>query len=316
MKPPTTPMSAQAQAVADRWTQAALSCAPADHARAEAAVRLAYQAAGHPEPSRFLWCPSPPAAMEQLHRVIGDGHPSLVTSVRRDNLNRSLAAARAPIWEQTSELDRFTAHGDFHQFMEWTGYYGEQRYDGVEARYDLMEYPYRCNPVTEPEGAALAPVLHAVRQVYDLVHAPIWASIDRDITASYTLLPARFWDTESSIVDQDDEGHAVVRYCLNPRDWFFEPAWNLYPDWLLLATIDTYQQLLETTPDPAWEGCRELALAAGPWWPFADVAVISEHPTSLRVNGQGQLHGEGEPAVVWLDGSQTWARDGKILPPP
>ncbi|MEU4477796.1 hypothetical protein AB0F68_06975 [Micromonospora sp. NPDC023966] len=78
--------------------------------------------------------------------------------MRRGNLNRSLAAARAPIWERASQLDRFNAFGDFHHFMKWTGYYGEQRYDGIEARYDLTEYPYRCNPVTEPERTALTPV--------------------------------------------------------------------------------------------------------------------------------------------------------------
>lgn len=95
MKSAIYPMTAKAQAVADRWTQTALSCEPADHARAEAAARLAYQAAGQPEPSRFLWCPSPPAAVEQLRRLLEVGHTSLVTSVRRDTLNRSLAVARA-----------------------------------------------------------------------------------------------------------------------------------------------------------------------------------------------------------------------------
>ena len=310
------PMTAPAQAVADRWTQAALSCESADHARAEAGARLAYQAAGKHEPPRFLWCPSPPAAIEHLQHLLDNGHTSLVSSVRRGNLNRSLAAARAPNWEHTSERDQFTAFGDFHQFMEWTGYYGEQRYDGVEARYDLMEYPYRCNPVTEPERTTLKPVLDTVRRVYDLVHRPIWATIDRDLTASYTMQPVWFWDTERSIVDQDDEGHAVIRYCLNPHDWFFDPPWNYYPDWLLLATIDTYHTVLGTPPDAAWEGCRDVALAAGPWWPLTDVAIISERPTVLRVNAHGQLHAEDEPAVVWPDGSQVWARDGKVLPSP
>ncbi|TYB39684.1 hypothetical protein FXF50_04710 [Micromonospora sp. AP08] len=139
------------------------------------------------------------------------------------------------------------------------------------------------------------------------------ATIDRNLTASYTMLPAWFWDTESSIVDQDDEGRAVIRYCLNPRDWFFEPAWNYYPDWLLLATIDTCQEILGTRPHAAWTGCRDVALAAGPWWPLTDLAVMSERPTTLRVNAQDQLHAEGEPAVVWPDGSQVWARDGKAI---
>lgn len=313
MDPSTTPMSPQAQAVATRWTQAALACGPADRDRAEAAACAAYRAAGHPEPSRFIWSPSPPAAVEQLRRLIDDGHTSLVGSVRRGNLNRSLAAARAPIWEQTSEFDRFTAFGDFHSFFEWEGYYGEQRYDGVEARYNLMEHRYRCDPVTEPERTALAPVLSAVRQVYDLVHCPIWATIDRSATARYTMEPAWFWHDESGFVDQDDVGHALVRYCLCHDDRFFEPAWNYYPDWVVLAAIDAYPALLGTAPGPAWKGCRDVALAAGPWWPFTDAAVMTERPTVLRVNAQGQLHADQEAAVVWPDGSQLWARDGMVI---
>ncbi|MEV0428304.1 DUF6745 domain-containing protein [Micromonospora sp. NPDC050495] len=310
------PMTAPAHAVTDRWTRAALSCKPANHARAEAGARLAYQAAGEAEPARFLWCPSPPAAIEHLQRLLDDGHRPLVGSVRRGNLNRSLTAARAPIWEHTSERDQVTAFGDFHQFMEWTGYYGEQRYDGVEARYDLMEHPYRCNPVTEAERTVLEPVLDTVRRVYDLVHAPIWSTIDRSLTAGYIMRSAWFWDAERSIVDQDDEGHAVVRYCLDPHDWFFEAAWTYYPDWLVLATIDTYQKVFGSAPDAAWEGCRDVALAAGPWWPLTGVAVLTERPTVLRIDAHGRLHAEDEPAVVWPDGSRMWARNGTLLPPP
>ncbi len=311
----TNPISAHGQAVASRWTQAALSCEPADQARAEAAVRLAYRSAGHPEPSRFLWCPSPPAALQQVRQLLEDGHPSLVASVRRDALNNALAAERAPIWEQTSDHDRFTAFGDFHDFMEWHGYYGEQRYDGFEARYNLMEHRYLCNPVTEGERSALTPVLQAVRQVYEQVLGPVWAAVDRTLTGGYIMQFAWYWSDEQTIVKRNDEGRAVIRYCLNPRDWFFDPAWNHFPDWLVLAAIDTYQQVLGTAPTPGWEGCRDVALAAGPWWPLSGVAVMMQRPTVLRVTGDGLLHGVDEPAVVWPDGSTLWARDGAIVPP-
>ncbi|AYF26721.1 hypothetical protein CSH63_04435 [Micromonospora tulbaghiae] len=301
--------------MASRWTQAALSCEPAEQERAEAAVRLAYRSAGHPEPSRFLWCPSPPAALQQVRRLLEDGHTSLVASVRRDALNRALTAARAPIWEQTSDHDRFTAFGDFHDFMEWHGYYGEQRYDGFEARYNLMEHRYLCNPVTKGERSALTPVLRAVRQVYEQVLGPVWTAIDRTLTGSYIMQFAWYWSDEQTIVKRDDEGRAVIRYCLNPRDWFFDPAWNLYPDWLVLAAIDTYQQVLGTAPTPEWEGCRDVALAAGPWWPLSGAAVMMQRPTVLRVTGDGLLHGVTEPAVVWPDGSTLWARHGAIVIP-
>ncbi|MGW5667037.1 DUF6745 domain-containing protein [Micromonospora sp. NPDC003776] len=58
-----------------------------------------------------------------------------------------------------------------------------------------------------------------------------------------------------------------------------------------------------------------MALAAGPRWPFADVAVMTQRPTLLRFNAGGQLHAEDEPAVLRPDGSQMRARDGEALPP-
>ncbi|WBB88187.1 hypothetical protein O7542_13855 [Micromonospora sp. WMMC264] len=50
---------------------------------------------------------------------------------------------------------------------------------------------------------------------------------------------------------RNDERRAVVHYCLDPHAGLFDPAWNLYPNWLLLAAIDTYQQVLGTAPGPA-----------------------------------------------------------------
>ncbi|MFE9694454.1 DUF6745 domain-containing protein [Micromonospora sp. NPDC005806] len=151
--------------------------------------------------------------------------------------------------------------------------------------------------------------------MYDLVHCPICATMDPSITARYTMQPAWSWDAERSFVDQDDEGHAVLCYCLDHDDRFFAPAWCYHPDWVLLATIDTYREVLGTTPDLARERRRDVALAAGLWWPFEDVAVMSGRPTLLRVSADGQLHADREPAVVWPDGSQMWARDGVAIAP-
>ncbi|MFC0504979.1 DUF6745 domain-containing protein [Micromonospora costi] len=115
------------------------------------------------------------------------------------------------------------------------------------------------------------------------------------MTGNYRMRPVWFWDDEDGFVDQDDEAHAVVRYILRHDDRFFEPAWTYYPDWLMLAAIDTYHAITAAAPDPAWEACREVALTTGPWWPFADVAVVAERSTSAAVDSCGLLLADDHP---------------------
>jgi hypothetical protein len=250
-----------------------------------------------------------------VRHLIDDGHTALVDVVRRKVLNRSLSVARAPLWEQVNDADRVKAFGDFHSFFEWEGYYGEQRYDGMDERYNLMERPYRCSPVTAGERSALQPVLRAVRQAYDSVLGPIWAAIGHPITGAYAMRAAWYWDDDLGFVDRDDEGRAVVRYSLPEiNDMYFDAAWCYYPDPVVLAVIDTYRAVLGAAPDPAGEGCRAVALSSGPWWPFGDVAVMSKRPTALRLDDQGRLHGHEMPAVEWPDGEQLRARHGDVTP--
>lgn len=49
-------------------------------------------------------------------------------------------------------------------------------------------------------------------------------------------------------------------------------------------------------------GLVGVARAAGWWWPFEQVAVVSERPTVLARDHQGRLHGEDGPAIAYSDG--------------
>lgn len=49
-------------------------------------------------------------------------------------------------------------------------------------------------------------------------------------------------------------------------------------------------------------GLARVARAAGWWWPFEQVAVVSERPTVLARDDQGRLHGEDGPAIAYSDG--------------
>ncbi|WP_372434202.1 DUF6745 domain-containing protein [Micromonospora luteifusca] len=75
---------------------------------------------------------------------------------------------------------------------------------------------------------------------------------------------------------------------------------DLWPS--LLAAIDTYRNSLGAGADPAWQGCRDVVLTSGPWWPFPDIALMSERPILLTLDEQGRLHGDDGPAVQGADG--------------
>ncbi|MBQ1019822.1 hypothetical protein KBX71_18415 [Micromonospora sp. D93] len=91
------------------------------------------------------------------------------------------------------------------------------------------------------------------------------AAIRRLIAARYALRPAWYWPEEQGLVDQD-EAPAVVRYSTpDLNDRLFDPAWCYNPDLMVLATIDIYRSRLGAGLDPAWQGCRDMALTSGPW---------------------------------------------------
>jgi hypothetical protein len=61
-------------------------------------------------------------------------------------------------------------------------------------------------------------------------------------------------------------------------------------------------------------GLMRVARAAGWWWPFERVAVVSERPLVLARDGQGRLHGEDGPAIAYPDGLALHCWRGMPVP--
>ncbi|MET8312398.1 DUF6745 domain-containing protein [Micromonospora sp. NPDC005173] len=82
---------------------------------------------------------------------------------------------------------------------------------------------------------------------------------------------------------------------------------------MLLSAIDAYRDSLGVGPDPVSQGCRDVALTSGPWWPFLDTALMSERPILLTLNQQGRLQGDDGPAVQWARRSPRVGERGRAL---
>lgn len=80
----------------------------------------------------------------------------------------------------------------------------------------------------------------------------------------------------------------------------------------LIDFSDAERQLLMTL--------RSLARSCGAIAPYTHQCWVIERPTQLRFDAEGRLHGEGEPAVVFADGSEFYAEHGQFqdveFPPP
>jgi hypothetical protein len=61
-------------------------------------------------------------------------------------------------------------------------------------------------------------------------------------------------------------------------------------------------------------GLIRVARAAGWWWPFEHVAVLSERPAVLARDDQGRLHGEDGPAIAYSDGLALHCWRGMPVP--
>jgi Domain of unknown function (DUF6745) len=61
-------------------------------------------------------------------------------------------------------------------------------------------------------------------------------------------------------------------------------------------------------------GLVRVARAAGWWWPFEQVAVVSERPAVLARDDQGRLHGEDGPAIAYPDGLALHCWRGMPVP--
>ena len=89
------------ESIARKWHDQFLNITPIDHARAEAAVRGAYRAAGITEPERFLWCSSPIEAAWSALVLIGednDYNQAVFEDIERSKSGKArIAEARARV---------------------------------------------------------------------------------------------------------------------------------------------------------------------------------------------------------------------------
>ena len=86
--------------------------------------------------------------------------------------------------------------------------------------------------------------------------------------------------------------------------------------WLEASAVEAFalDQLNCQYNSEAWDLFTELVHHCGWLLPYQNVCFVSDRPRQLRLNSQGQLHGEGEAALSFSDGLTVYAHGGVRLP--
>jgi hypothetical protein len=264
------------------WLAHLLSTAPADRTRAEAAVSTLYIAAGFAAPRHFLWFDSPCAATWAVALLIAPYHFLWTNKLQSSALTRA-EKERA---EHTRKLliDRFGVR----DWADVAAAAGQPRGSSMRFPPDpsrLLAAKMQSERFSLVDNASALFVVHgddddlqrAEKYYYGGNHGALKSELHCPMTSS--LLGASFFEDYSFSKMADDSSRAANR----PTPPTLSAAWD-------------------------------VARSAGMWWPFENVAILSERAAELSLNDKKVLHSEDGPAAVFRDGWRVFAWNGKAVP--
>ncbi|WP_459247642.1 DUF6745 domain-containing protein [Streptomyces youssoufiensis] len=281
------------------WRAVAAATAGADRAGAEAGVRLAYRQAGLAEPERVVWADSPLVATAAV--LLLTGQRATLPDVVAARAARALRAA---------------------------GVDPDAPRPGRSVREAVRSRPWeaeRRRVLTElgPRGWAArwaltsAPLWELTRGLTDRVRAGITTGLagpDQGRAAGVVIggntdAPAPGPDEQQ--VGQRDGQRSEPQD--EQRDAAQETAVRLALASAVLGQHDA-AWLAAFDGTEALAGVSAVARAAGWWWPYENVAVISERPRELHRDEAGRLDRGDGPALAYPDGFALYAWRGMPVP--
>ncbi|MGH8907318.1 MAG: DUF6745 domain-containing protein [Egibacteraceae bacterium] len=274
---------ALAEATAAEWLAVGLSTAPADREAAEAGVRLAYQRAGLRPPQRILWAQSPLAGAREaarLRRWVGNWLWDRVRATA-SGLLPPLCLLAFGAWVVLAQQPAARG-GAYH----WIGI-------GIVSAFlwRLTQLEAGLVPRDERTGwIRLRLRRRAAARVADQVHS-------RVVTRLNSPVADRIW---SAVREEAGEEVAIqgLHSLGGPRE---------------VGRLAAHA-VLEAAGEDRHRGLMQVARAAGCWWPFRSVAVLTERPVRLCLDSDGRLHAADGPAIVYPDGWAIWAWHGVRVP--
>jgi len=264
-----------------KWLEQLLSTAPADRARAEAAVRRLYQAADLPEPRHFLWFDSPFSASWLVALLIAPYHQlwsqKLSTGLSRNDreqLDRARSALGAALGLADPKAALAAAGGPLGQHLQFPPVPSRMLTTKfVTARYRLSD---------------------------DISSLFTQYGDDDDLARAETY----FWGSNRGALPSALHCPTTDRLVGN----------SFFGDYSFSTMADDEHRAGDREPPALLAAAWDIARSSGLWWPFEGVAIMSDRPAELHVNERYLLHRPDGPAVVYRDSSNAYAWNGKAVP--
>jgi len=89
---------------------------------------------------------------------------------------------------------------------------------------------------------------------------------------------------------------------------------SFFGDYSFSTMADDEHRVGDREPPALMAAAWDIAQSSGMWWPFEGVAIMSDRPAELHVNQKYLLHRPDGPAVVYRDGRNAFAWNGKAVP--
>jgi len=271
-----------------RWLDWIFSTKPADRRLAEEAVRHTYWAGGVREPEIFLWFDDLTEAMlvtEQLSNCRESNWmlPPESLERREEVQHRICNKLGLRTWEDVVQAVGPEQRANRHE---------TRLHRGIKFRVAV--------PRNDSLQAGLPISLNDSRCDYTLIEEAAEVVGRRGIRSCTEIAQIVQCSAGPGIPGHSGIGHMPCIY----YDYRFE---QLFRHDCLLSICGDQTSL-------AYDGLRRTVQHAGPWWPFANAAILCDRPQDAYRDSEGRLHRDNGPAVKFRNGVELFARHGSWVP--
>ncbi len=265
-----------------RWLGYLLSTEPVDRPRAETAIRGLYAAAELDAPRSFCWFESPAAACWAV---------AVLIEPRRAHWAEILTAARR------SAPDRERIE---HARAALCTCCAQPSWETVIATMGPPLGMRMQQPPQLPERMIQPAIITARLKLYGGDVRALFSAPEGDV----------LHNAEQALWGRDGAALTSGLYCPTAGTLLAQCFFADYP----FATIASDEDYAAArTPPPILSAAWDVARATGPWWAFADGAILIDRPVELHTTAEGLLHRGDGAAAVYRDGSRVYAWQGQAV---